>query len=438
MPRTTHYCLALLFCLSGTAHSQLNPPVVEDTIHILVLKEAGVSQTYTETQLNSLLNAWEDTSFTLGNAPVSLTVINAAAPLIMPDISSSAGYITHRNAVHALVSVPVGGALPIRDALAADIVLLFVDAFAGSNPYLTCGRADQDNWIPPPPSSGGQFDEDPLTGLDLNGKDDYYIALIANDVPCNGPGNTLVLAHEFGHLLGAGHYEVPAGVSAPRPGLLANSKAAWRSAGWGITRYTTIGMSPADSPCLSFWCIYDNVWSDWSFTWNDPQRRNTDAIDLTAESLAHYRMGTPTFGATETCIDGIDNDGDGQTDTGQDPDCSTGNSEVPLPPPLPPTCDATVRPFGLFTYLVDGCVPGTSTSHYRLAWGHHCPDQVFEYEIWAATPPTGLRTFRWVVPNTGSDAFITNGSGRIWVRSCGVGGCSGFTLNSVIVTDICP
>lgn len=428
-------CILLSNVLALSAQSALDPPPIEDTIHILILKEAGLSQATLEAHIDHLENAWADTFFTLGDAPVSITVINAGAPLILPNMSSSDDYVTHRNAIHTLVSASVAGAPPIRDSLAADLVVAYVDEYAAANPYVNCGRADQKYWIPEPPSNGGQFVEDPMTGLDLRGQDDSYIALVAIGQPCNVPWFFHGTSHELGHLFGAGHYEVPPSTPAPRPGLLANSKANAKEQS-GYTRMATVGISPADSPCFGIICVDDGVWSDWSSDWNNASRRNTDAIDLTAESVAHYRMGVPNFGETDTCIDGIDNDGDGQTDSDEDPECMSGNSELPPPPPPPSTCSATIVPHRLYVRLSQTCTSSLG-SHYQVHWEHHCASHVSEYEVWAETPPDDDLTYRWSVPSRFTDAFIWNGSARIKIRACGTGGCSYWTEPGVIVTDIC-
>lgn len=434
-------CIALILCLApiffSSANSSLNPPAPDTTIQILIFKEPSVSQSFVNSQVSRMQSVWSNTQFTNGSAPVSLSVINPGAALSTV-VNLGGDPLVQIASVKTLVSTSVAGLPSIRDALAADVVIAFVDSLQG-----LCGFAPQENWSGP----GKDFIEGANTpGLDLRGADDdgfgpgYYVALVANDGVCSFAGNSDTAAHELGHLFGAGHYEV-IGSPATKTGLYQNSRALIDEEfefipccfSFTLFRRTVMGRQ-ADTLCNGS-CQLFNIFSDNSPNLNDLNRRNTDAIDATAVSVAQYRVGFPSPGISEQCVDTIDNDGDGQTDSA-DQDCVNGGSESPPPPPPPPNCDSSVAPYALNGYLVAICAPNSTASQYLAQWSHACPNDVAFYEVWKSVPDGAPFVFGWIRPDRQTPIFVNATDGRIKVRSCGAGGCSSFT-NTFYAVDQC-
>ena len=197
--------------------------------------------------------------------------------------------------------------------------------------------------------------------------------------------------------------------------------------------------SDADSPCQTNpICANSVLYSDRSAFYNNPSRRNTDAIDMTAVSVAHYREGMPQIAVAESCFDGYDNDGDGGTDA-EDPDCAGTYTELPPPPSPPPVCDSLTKPFHLNAFLVAQCniIYGITFSHYRVFWKHHCTGGVDYYQIWKEQPVGSGYVFGWTEFNNQTDAVIQGSPGRIKVTSCGPAGCSFLSDDSVLLIDQC-
>ena len=292
---------------------------------------------------------------------------------------------------------------------------------------------------------------DPETGLDTDGRDLYYMALVSWEVPaCIEQAAVDTAVHEFGHLFGAGHYELTPGSPLTKTGLTANSRSdiadvvffPWWNGGQKV-RYRTIMGSSGDSVCDGhnppITCHFQLVYSGKpnSVAYSDPTRNNFDAIATTGLSVANYRMGPPSTTVIPLCLDGFDNDGDSLIDL-LDPDCINGLVEHSPPPDPPAICDATDNPHSVRAYLVDACVEGNT--RYRVEWDHHCPDQVSWYEIWTTQPLfPPIPRWNWNVHlREWTDAYVYGPAGRVQVRSCGTGGCSGISSSSTILYDICP
>lgn len=127
-----------------------------------------------------------------------------------------------------------------------------------------------------------------------------------------------------------------------------------------------------------------------------PGRRNADAINKTARSVANYRSGAGTPVQPATCSDGIDNDDDGFVDSA-DSECAVCNEEMcPTMPSPPPNCDATIAPTNMIGWVTQLCVPSTSWTEYQVVWSHACPQEVSHYEIWASQPTSNPFTIRWL------------------------------------------
>ena len=182
-------------------------------------------------------------------------------------------------------------------------------------------------------------------------------------------------------------------------------------------------------------CVHLERFSDYDF--GTSTYRNADALRKTARSVANYRSGTGTPVQPPTCSDGIDNDDDNFVDSA-DSDCAVCNEELcPTSPNPPPNCDATIAPTGMIGWVLEVCVPGTTYTKYQVVWSHACPQQVLQYEVWAAQPTSDPFTLRWSVVPPHTRPIVGGVSARIKVKSCGVGGCSGLSSSSFLAVDLC-
>ena len=355
-----------------------------------------------------------------------------------------------------------GSARSIRDQNAADIVIGIAADLTPPGGGLRCGRAPQANWITArdPATTPSNFDPNAdgvIDGLDLRGAEKGsnrgYVAMISVDPAC--PSNNP--SHEFGHLFGAGH------VIAFPPGLDSwvvpeahafkkitvtvdgNQNPIYRE---DYTSVTSIGERCNLGPLGSaFPCNPVSRYSDppsWGFDASvaHPGHDNKSAIELTAESISAYRRGNG-LAASSQCSDGLDNDGNGLVDAGQDPNCSSASDDSELPgppaPPLPGSCNSTISPYNYTGSLVRKCVPGTSSTEYLLEWQHACPQNVSYYEVIYAAPPGAPIVSGWTKTTLWSRAFHTGAPNIVesWVKSCGPAGCSPPSATSFISLDQC-
>lgn len=435
--------IGLLLSSSTLNWAAVGPPQVDDTVHVLIVKEPNVDQQFVDYQLGLLILAWSNSEFINGDAPVIVSIVNPGAALsTLIDFSGSLD--SHITAVKTLVSSSVAGNPSMRDSFAADVVIAFVDTLGVGN----CGYAPQLNWGPPE----NEYIPDPLTdNLDLRARDDdfvggnigYYVALVAANSPCDNWLNIDVAAHEFGHLFGAGHHDGQAGL---QPGLYPNSKALvfdFFMPYLGTRRYRTVMGRYNDPICAqpqnpNGQCTPTRRFSDNYY--DDLSRINTNALDTTGVAVANYRVGNPTPGLAELCNDGMDNDGDGSTDS-MDPECQSGGSEVGPPPPPPPVCEGHETPTGVYAYLVETCVvtPTNTWTQYRVQWSHQCQSQVSFYQVWIESPPGNPAPFILAQPTSPIiDILVDGGQGRVRIAACNASfQCSPPSPGGPIITDIC-
>ena len=422
--------LGLLLSFDHAYATTVDEPPPDETIHILVFKEPNVDQSFVDSKMQILMSAWDNSEFIHDDAPVSLTIINPGAAFSTVINLSNSSPLTAIDGIKLLVSTSLLGNPSIRDALAADVIMLFVDEFG-----LPCGKAPQDNWLGPTAT----YEEGP-DGLDLRGRginvtDGFYVAAVASEGLCAMSKYSDTAAHEFGHLFGAGHDSAGA-----QTGLLPNSRPTYDLlfipfAGT-LTR-RTIMADPFEQTCVDAWrgfCMLVQIYSDHFFF--EPGRINTDAMDVTAVSVAQYRVGQPALGFVEQCVDGIDNDGDGDVD-GSDSECATGIAEIAPPPPPPPVCNGNEAPFGVYVYLVQTCVvtPTHTWTQYRLHWSHACDSNVDYYNIWGDLPSNHILGTSLSPPQ---DVYIDGGSGRVRVQACNSSGCSPQIPSfGILIHDIC-
>lgn len=337
-------------------------------------------------------------------------------------------------AVKTFVNTRVGSLPTLREVQAADVVIAFTRSISSDGGVTICGAAPQDNWIKSPASPPGAPSFNPTNGLDLRGRDKFFVALVAVGPGCEGTRNQYNAAHEFGHLFGAGHYDPVGGTT---PWLLSNSRAYGyttiprrKKFGW----VTAVGETFPSVCNTTSTCNRLRRYSNFDPLYGSSSRRNAEAIRMTARSVANYMTGVPAGGIADVCSDGIDNDGDGLIDA-SDPDCANGDESGP--PPAPPSnCNALVPPANVFGYLVQQCVQ-PSWSQYRIHWLHACPTAVSKYEIWYSQPDGVPYIYGWDRTLPLTDAFVTGPESRVRIRACGAAGCSPLSTSSFLALDIC-
>lgn len=440
----------------NAAHAAVEKPdIPETTINVFVITEPGLSTSEIATEIGLLEEIFDQTQFSAGwgNAPATVTVINKWSPLVTNESFSGSGLTQWAQAALWVNIDPATGSeygITIRNAMAADVIIAFVSNIEGGKPgTYSCGFTLQENWL------GGDTSFVP-TGIPpidrrQRNREFGFLSVVSLHPDCTTGDGITTAGHEFGHIFGAGHYE-DEDPAYPERGLYVDSRAGYFDihTGYHIPvppywvpidyRVVTIMGSDADSICLAgLECQFALKFSDEYFDW--PGRKNSRAVDTTALSVAYYRSGDPVYGGIESCYDGMDNDGDGGTDT-LDGDCQGGGtSELPPPPEPPPTCDHFTTPYFLYTYLVAECeidTYGNTWTTYRAQWQHHCDSQVIAYEVWRQYSSTSAWEHGWdtLVPNT-PIAVLNVTTARIKVRSCGPMGCSLFTAPSTYLPDRC-
>lgn len=422
----------------------------ESIIHVLVVADPHVLDTDINAHLDFLERTWNWLLNWNGSIDAPKTTIKIIdngewppEPLVYFTPLSGTASEQWATIKFRISDKGVNGSNPsARERKAADVIIAFTETIdrdpEAERPI--CGFAPQDNWAPPG-GEGGEFVDPDLDGLDLRGRDDelgspgYYVALVAAGTDCLNEWTT---AHEFGHLFGAGHYDIPPDVpSDSDPWLFSDS----RAHGWKARRNNLLGRVTAVAEVFPSFCketpqgcIHEAQYSANSVE----DRNNVRAINQTARSVANYMRGIPEDVTAEICNDGIDNNGDNLTDA-EDPDCTDDDESGPPPPP-PSTCDSTARPINVFGYLVQACVPDPAAgpySQYRISWQHPCPAEVNHYELWFSQPDGAAYQFGWSILFPPTDALIDGPESRSRIRSCGSAGCSPLSSSSFLAFDIC-
>ena len=465
--------LAVIVCvgISGFSISNASVPTLNDTtIRILVVGDLLVlDPTLIDEQLDFLETAW--TSSPGLNTPISITIANSGIPVEYTDDGNGKICCTQEESLDEIEefvsesTVVIGGGDPValRDVHGADLVLGFSQGFLDEG---ICGQVRKSPWVSPiiPPYAPPSLILNPLTfGLDLRGANSSYVGVISLDdgfvTECDDAPWTA--AHEFGHLLGGGHWETPPppDIFNPFPlhylysdsrsdrSVLINEFRFWPPPTYTIFQ-SAVGTG-GDDGCVFFNEFYGmnmEVTSCTNFPYfsgalvlpGTPGHDNARTFDDTAESVANFRRGEPLI-SVDTCSDGIDNDGDGNDDL-NDPDCTgTSVSESSPPPPIPPNCDYSSKPYNVEGTLIQECaiINGVSWTPHRIRWAHSCPGQVDHYEIEFSQPDGDPYVFGWNVFSTSTDSLVIGSPSRVRIRACSGVSCSAPSNTTFLAIPTC-
>jgi hypothetical protein len=296
----------------------------------------------------------------------------------------------------------------------ADIVVFF-------SPYVNtaCGLAEMDNWN----GDGRHQFIDGGNGLDLDGADTYYAAIVNVGGPCAGSIPETAL-HEVGHLFGLGHSYWGPGASAYGFWLLPNNHAWW----WYDYYYGGAKTIMAQG----------DVQGNQQFVFSSNFYQNTDnlsGLTYTAMSVANYRTGVAeeVSPLAAQCSDGVDNDGNALTDYPNDPGCS-GPNEQEHSIPQEPNCGLTA-PVVVSGMVTGVCAPPPYTEHY-IWWTDVCPSASTHYEVWY-TQNYSLYYYGWSKVGPQTYLQVSGPHADIKIKACNGGVCSGLSADSYFAYSQC-
>lgn len=427
------FVIAAIFLFNAPTGSASTQPVLnETTIRILLVADNLPAQQSRFADMKDFLeDAWANSQFSpLGAELVSIEFANAGVPIVKGGGSFSSDEDDAIDELHDFASspCPAFSDFTVRECYGADVVIGMTN-LASVN-----GFAPMDKWVKRSIFTFGNPEFIPnlvQAGLDLRGADEFYLVILDQ-----GAGDH-VMAHEFGHLLGAGHWDLT------DLWLREDSHAFGFTDPFGAVHYVTAVARSATPFCSgASTCLRFRRYSDQGYS--GANRKNYKTIDITASSVANYLQGKgPADGEPQPvvqCADGIDNDGDSLVDMA-DADCvsATDDSEYGPPPPPPlPSCDPSVAPTNLNVTRIQVCVPGTSRTAYRARWDHACPSVELVHEVWATTSGVG----QYLVTETELESVVLTVEGppansTVRVRACfHPVFCSPFTP-SVTIVDVC-
>lgn len=347
---------------------------VETDITVLGLYNNGISSQEdidnVKTRLANIKDAWEDTGLHTTTG-INIKIANNGNPIQIPSLAS--GDVKSQHEI-ALNHPEFPG---LRNQYAADVVLVFIKASSGN-----CGHGYAAVW-----HHNDYFQ--PVHGLDLRGMDSQHSAGIRLSDTC-----LFTETHEFGHFLGAGHHDFDG------TGLYQTSRGyAWHYGGshpdaQRATDFRTAVTSRSDCDFFPDPCTVLNVFSKNGEEYGNSTHNNFHALEVTASSVAHYRVPTPS-------------------------------SSVPPSEPL-----------NILGFLIAVCSPDPYDQHF-LSWfqgGGGSPDY---YEIWYLQEPYFVYRYGWTTTELSTIAFVLGAPAIVRVKACNSYGCSNLSLSSYFADWLC-
>ncbi len=366
---------------------QLDVYAEENEITVLALTTGGANLTDVEQQLDYLENHWPN------SGGVTIKLANNGVPVTL----TSTVYTSS-----ATQQLSTATALPFwstyRQNYAADIMLLFTGSV--SNPD-TCGQAVQHNWTKISDPSPGVWNPD-SSGLDLNGSENSYYALVATGGASLCETNHTA-AHELAHLLGGGHTREIETIGAYLFDYSHAFAAVVNIFGttWGVKSILAEG-SPLVCSSYGVQCQVNNTYSSSGLS------NNQSTFSTTAESVANYRTGGDSGGS-----------GGGGGGGGGGSGCSL---ELPI---------------YVTGYTVDVCAPLPWTQH-SVSWSDLCPSATSKYEVWYSQPDGSGYVKGWDVTTTSTPVYVTGAHSRIKIKACNASNqCTSLSSSSYLATDQC-
>ena len=382
----------LLFALSwlvvGPARAQ-----IDDELRVLAIYAPSAAGSLS--QINSELD-WLRRSWAHANIPgVRLTFANGGRPLAVASIPSGNTASLLSWATESSVIIGTDPQRPgLRNQHTADVVLLFAPGDPNDG---DCGLAN----------AFTSFSADG-SGLDLRRSENAFVGVIDLGAACDGNSVGLdvsTAAHEFAHMLGAGHsaYEPPA------PRLFATSQAHVRIVVESLLPERDREPSPDDTITLAYvsnlasfdicnrvplrnhFCIRVPEYSNGS---PNLQHNNRFALLTTALSVANYRR--------------------------------------PLPPAPPQP------PVAVVGNLVAACSPPPWTRH-QVSWTNNpanAPGSITRYDVFYEQVVPGYR-YGWSTSATATPVYVRGANAGIRVRACTPRACSVLSSSFYPATWIC-
>lgn len=393
-------------------------------------------------ELQIIIDAWNATGLSAAAGVVPI-IANDGQPIVVPGLLGSGDANALRTGVLPLLNSTING-INIRNVHGADVIIYFANVLPP--PANVCGAVANNNFSNYPNSS---FTGTGPANIDTSQKETAFFGVSDDRFPCTIGGGFPSAAHEFGHFFGVGHYISPIGFYADSLAYLTNSSYFDGTVVY-IDVVSSIGSSGKElGDVCSYYeniseyvelrsCNYTIKYSDGSFG-AVIGRNNAKALDKTALSVANYRIGGP--GTYSQCSDGIDNDGDGTTDTvdGNCVDSEDDSEAPPPPPPAPGGCTPSgYPPVNLNARIVEICQPSSSATGYELAWDHACFGGV--YEVFGNDNKGAGDYFVLTTPSREALISVETVSGdpipSVKVRACSSGSCSAFSP-PLLVADQC-
>jgi len=374
----------------------LNAHALDNRIKVLaVMAPNAVNDANLSVQLNQLETVWNGSSIPTVTVLSLVNQRDGAGNPIKPQLSGPPLVTTNFKDTHTALLSGAYNLGALRNSFQADLLVVFVPGTALSG---VCGYAPQDNWTDGGTTPGAYIPavSGSTVGLDLRGSDKFFLAILSTSPACtqiqSNNNNTNNVAHEIGHLFGAGHdtAQTPAPFPAASPPgyyLFTDSHAMVQSISiFGFTLVLKSAIARPDlliQDCISSPagnCIASSVYSrDGGF--GNGSHDNVKALAFTANSIANYR-------------------------------------------PIPANCNLS-KPTNVFGFVTHVCFFNTGLTRHQVFWDDACPDASDYYEVQRSLVSAfGPYAFGWTT-TTQNTPIYNNIDGWVRIRACNnSSGCS--------------